>query len=511
MRHGGDGDLTKAYKFAKKDMLHNAEGEQPFPDSWIATTGPVALGCLTDIASEIILAHGAEGAIFLWPCVGDVMRRWCNGEVKVANGRQVPGDWTPCEALVRIATSEIIRFSDRLAERLEKMSRTDAEVWSNAFISYFTETLNQTLDMEVHVKKELLDQKILAYKKARRLFPGSFDSEDSPADHLIGTEEKIELITPFGKGTLVDRKINDFGAGRKVKVDVIKLNYGMLYTPSTEQPKSSSPTKPPVSPTTNGKKDDSLGWVKLVPVLKVRCIAAYFLHHALATLKQEAMISCLAVEMATGLLQSLSRSRKVAELSVKNEDLAHAFQEAMLSEWGDDEEMGEEALVNIARLSQTQGSAMFFLTQTAGATQASMWLLSALFEFKTESADDNSWDRESFAAPHLLEIIRDVLIKFVDSESREGHRIDPNVWRNTTESGVKVALYCTSFASVVVGLLNVMLSFDDDHMKLHGAAFFPMICRLVPVQSDEIRLLVQRILLEKFGPVVMTASLPLAL
>jgi hypothetical protein len=248
---------------------------------------------------------------------------------------------------------------------------------------------------------------------------------------------------------------------------------------------------------------DELGWVKLVPALKIRCIAAHFLHQSLTSMQEEALVPFLAEEMATNLLEALHRSREIAEDSVKNEDLAHAFQEAMLKEWGDDDEMGEEALVNIARLSQTPGSSMFFLTQTAGATHAVIRILSALYEFKVDSsACDNTWDRETFAAPYLLEIMKDVLAKFVESEAKEGHLMDPNVWRNSTESGVKVAVYCTTFASVVVGLLKAMLTFDQSHIERHKTVFFPMICRLVRVQSEEIRELVQRILFEKFGPLL---------
>ena len=143
---------------------------------------------------------------------------------------------------------------------------------------------------------------------------------------------------------------------------------------------------------------------------------------------------------------------------------------------------------------------MFFLTQTAGATKAVIQLLGALHEFEGKADGEGDWDREAFAAPHLLEIMKDVLSKFVESEAKEGHRIDPNVWRNTNESGIKVAVYCTSFASVVVGLLKAMLMFQRSHFEKNKNDFFPMVCRLVRVQSDEIRHLVQRILLEKFGP-----------
>ena len=93
-------------------------------------------------------------------------------------------------------------------------------------------------------------------------------------------------------------------------------------------------------------------------------------------------------------------------------------------------------------------------------------------------------------------------MKFAESEANERHRIDPNMMRNASESGIKVALYCTSFASVVVCLLEAMLSFDREHFERQKNIFFEMICRLITVQSDEIRELVQKILLTKFGPML---------
>ena len=204
----------------------------------------------------------------------------------------------------------------------------------------------------------------------------------------------------------------------------------------------------------------------------------------------------------TGILEELGRSRVISEKAAKDEDIAHAFQEAILSEWGMDDEDREEALVNVARLSQTQGSAMFFLTQTAGATSAMIRVLSALYDNDNYGSRENQWDHEAFAIPFLLEIMQDVFMKFAESEANERHRIDPNMMRNASESGIKVALYCTSFASVVVCLLEAMLSFDREHFERQKNIFFEMICRLITVQSDEIRELVQKILLTKFGPML---------
>jgi len=193
------------------------------------------------------------------------------------------------------------------------------------------------------------------------------------------------------------------------------------------------------------------------------------------------------VTIAKELLDELNRSRDLAEAAAKNEDIALAFQEAILSEWGMDEEDREEALMNVARLSQTQGSAMFFLMQTAGATNVMIQVLSALYE------GDPSDSPESFAIPYLLKIMQDVFLKFTESEATEGHRVG---------GGIKVAAYCTTFSSTIVCLLKAMIAFDKDHFEQQKAAFFPMVCSLITVQGEEIRELVQEILMTKYGPML---------
>jgi hypothetical protein len=94
-----------------QDMIMSMEGEQPFPDSWISTTAPIALGCLTDIASEVIVSHGSDGAKVLWPLIETLVQRWCNGDAKSYRPSKLGSIWSPCEAMVRVACREINRFS----------------------------------------------------------------------------------------------------------------------------------------------------------------------------------------------------------------------------------------------------------------------------------------------------------------------------------------------------------------------------------------------------------------
>jgi hypothetical protein len=213
-------------------MRPSSEGEQPFPDSWISTTGSVALGCLTDISSEVILAHGAEGARILWPRIGKFMQQWCNGDVKSDNGViDISSDWTPCEALVRIACSEINRFASRLAARLPQIDKDVAAVWTNFLIAFFSETLTQSLDIEHAVKKKLLKDKLRAYKLTSPQFASGQANGFSNDEPMIDEDEKLDLTTPYGKGLLVDRRVNGHNEA-DIVVDVINLSFGMLYRPN---------------------------------------------------------------------------------------------------------------------------------------------------------------------------------------------------------------------------------------------------------------------------------------
>ena len=98
--------------------------------------------------------------------------------------------------------------------------------------------------------------------------------------------------------------------------------------------------------------------------------------------------------------------------------------------------------------------------------------------------------------------MEDILGKFLESEERDGHMVDLNVWRNVTESGGKVALYCTTFASVLVDVLNIIRSMRPDQFSKHKTVFFPAICALVRVDSYNIRQVVQEILAIHVAPFV---------
>lgn len=242
-------------------------------------------------------------------------------------------------------------------------------------------------------------------------------------------------------------------------------------------------------------------WEKLVPALKVRCVAAYCAHQALVGVLDQFIPYSQDDEVST-VLEALNKSRQEAEAAVADEDVATAFQEALLNDWGDGVAMVEQALDNAARLSHLHGSAMFFLTQEAGATKTVIHLLSILYQGEQKGLESCSWDREQFAEPRLMSVMDEVLGKFLVSEEKDGHLIDPNVWRNASESGGKVALYCTSFAPVVVEILRIIRSIKPEQFAKHKLELFPAVCKLIRVQSEEIRQLVQEVLAQQVAPLL---------
>lgn len=188
-----------------------------------------------------------------------------------------------------------------------------------------------------------------------------------------------------------------------------------------------------------------------------------------------------------------------------DEDLSLAFQEAMFSQWGDGVEEVEEVL-STGRISNQSTSATFFLAQESGATNNVIHILSLLYQSKSASHDLSDSDLERFAEPLLLERMLDVLNKFLESESHEGRLVDPNLWRNASKGGDKIAIYCTSFAVVVVNILDILLSITSEQFARHKQHFFPLLCSLVRVQSEEIRQLVSLVLDQQISPLLGVTS-----
>ena len=466
--------------------------EQPFPDSWIATTAPLALGTMTDVCTEIILSMGKESQEKLWPIVLEQIERWIIGR-----GANIGSDaWQPCEGLVRIASRELHRFSLQVFHHLDDLSPSDRTSCAESILSCLADTLTQLVQIEASLRTGLVRSKLKAYGISSEE-DGALENGDVGAD--------VTILTPYGRGKLLEKRSDvhkvESGDYVTVMMNVIRLEHGAtLFMPApgstkyhtAPEKKADDPTGQEFVPSSPKAITKESWWETLVPALKVRCVGVYCVQHYLYDLLQS-YLPYASQKVVSLIYSSLDQSRIQASQGSCDEDLSHAFQEAMFSEWGDGVEEVEEALSNTGRLSLRRGSEMFFLTQESGATNNMVHMLAILYANEIQS-DMGAWDRPGFAEPLLIEQMTDVLQKFIESESRDGHLIDPNVWRNASESGGKLAIYCTAFAVVVVNILNAMLKLTTDQFRKHRAAFFPFLCRLVRVQSDEIRQLVQELL-----------------
>jgi hypothetical protein len=237
-----------------------------------------------------------------------------------------------------------------------------------------------------------------------------------------------------------------------------------------------------------------------VPNLKIRCVAAHCLNQSLLS-ALDLLVPHAEQEALTTILKCINSSRLIAADAVDDEVVATAFQEALLSDWADGKAMPDETLEASARLSLQQGSAIFFLAQEASAAKTMVHFLSLLYLSKGDETLVG-WNKASFAEPHLLEIFQDVLHKFLESEAKYGHLVDPNTWRNASERGGKHALYCTFFVPSIVEVLKLIRSVNSSQFSKHKQQFFSAVCNLIRVQSEEIRALVQQILAAQVAPMI---------
>ena len=494
LRHGGDGDLSRAYQLAKKeDVALRPALEEPFPNSWLATTAPSALGLLTDVASVVVVPRGDEGSRFIWPCLAQQYRAWCVGRTGVVNDNESVR-WTPCEALVRVTCREMQRLSSRLSDMFDKMENADATSWASCVLDLFADLIHQNVLVENKVREALVLR--------RQEFVGQIQEEPTRSPP---SRQGSLRNTPFGRGRLLKLRHDGFDVEGERVTNVIKLNFGgTLYQPETlSSPFKGESAESRLEGTNNGASDESFSgsadYLKDgVPSLRIRVIALHMLHHALCDVLDR-YVSHVPQHVISGLIDALNESRVSAERAVSEQDVAVAFQEALMSDWGHGVDEMQAAIEGSSHL---QGSAMFFLTQEAGATQATINMLSILYKGTDDTAEREEWDRETFAEPYLLAVIHDVMTKFVASERRDSHMITPNVWRNASESGGKVAVYCTSFATVIVEILTILKLMREDQFRKHIRVIFPWLCDLVCVQSDEIRHLVKDVMERQVLPAI---------
>lgn len=443
LRHGGDGDLSKAHSLKKKDAEQRIVHLQPFPDSWIATTAPIALGMLSDLIYSKFLDLGNDAMEVLWPLVASQIVRWSVGAPQEKVELDTLSDdeylvvdieeWQPCEALVRIGCKEYSRVFRRILDAAAGLDKTGAQTWLRTVSTSLSSTLVKNIELEEKIREDIVKSKLASLGLQNEV---SFDSGDGDGS---GSVENVTYL-------------------------------GML------------------------------------PTLKTRCIASHCLQQYMSTFLDQFTALTGHEEMSCW-LETLNKSRLASNKAREDEDLALVFQEAFFAQWGDGVEEVEAALQGTSGGSRHRGSSqIFFLTQEASATKTAILLLSVLYCRQAPEAGEekNHWDAEAFSEPLLMERIINVLTEFIESEEKDGLLIDPNVWRSASESGGQIAYYCTSFAGVVVDILEMIDNLEAEKFNRHKESLFPILCSLVRAQSGEIRGLVSDIFRKQVGPMILT-------
>lgn len=510
LRHGGDGDLSKAHGLAKKDQEGKKDTEQPFPDSWVATTAPVALGMLTDVFSEIVIEKGQDGRDILWPIILEQLQRWAAGfplmksilqsiredDSEGGNESNPQADaWLPCESLVRIGCKELYRIPDKLLEKLPDLNDDDAQAWPKLLFQTIADTLTKNVSMESDLHRDLVAAKL----RRLGLEPDGLDLKGSSSTkNDVGNASKADLTVDR-----VEECVLEDGRKMEIPVSKIKLEAGSsLYDGDDPKKSSKDEENDQGNDDDENDEDDEPSYLReYIPSLKIRCVASHCLQQGIPEVV-DIFSHVVGQDEVSKLLKALEDSRSMSSKASDDEDLAHAFQEALLFEWGGGVEEVESTLASVGGILHKGGAEMFFLTQQAGADKAIIHILSQL----VCGHSAYSWDTKAYAEPLLLDRMIDILNKFLISERDNAEFINPNVWRTASDSGGKIALYCTCFVDVCSSILETILNFDDDQFNRSKAQIYPIICSLIRVQSEEIRGLVQEIFATKVAAVLGIAA-----
>ena len=228
LRHGGDGDLRRAYILAKKSGdMDTKPHEQPFPDSWLATSATIAIGILTDLLTEVVPAFPDEEARMIWSLISGQYKLWLLGSTM--DGEH-PITMRPCEALVRISCREV----GRLTEHLMKHERNNSQlssIWNTWVMSLFFELMTGSTENQRRAYLHLM-------KSKKKVMSAKLDSEANE-----GTVNGVGLrkTTAYGSGRLTERRLDHHEAGHEAagvsstEVEVIALDFGAtLYAPTTK-------------------------------------------------------------------------------------------------------------------------------------------------------------------------------------------------------------------------------------------------------------------------------------
>eukprot|EP00551_Chaetoceros_affinis_P004309 CAMPEP_0203668256 /NCGR_PEP_ID=MMETSP0090-20130426/4937_1 /ASSEMBLY_ACC=CAM_ASM_001088 /TAXON_ID=426623 /ORGANISM="Chaetoceros affinis, Strain CCMP159" /LENGTH=2105 /DNA_ID=CAMNT_0050532651 /DNA_START=189 /DNA_END=6503 /DNA_ORIENTATION=+ len=453
LRHGGDGDLTKAYKLVEKVVSgQTGNHEEPFPDSWVATTGPIALGMLTDFFCMIVMRYKVDDARKMWPIVMGQMQRWAVGSPLIVKNTGVP--LSPCEALVRIGCKEISRLSETLITLLPRMNDSDVKIWLDVLCKNLADTLSYSIGLEGEVHDKFTQ--VFGTKNVESNIEKDENKEDKVEEEIPGDEQvppslveegKTMVSTAYGNGELITQRVDKY-LSLSIDIDVVRLDSGAtLYGPKVVDGKQKTSDGDEDSPAETTSMENVLAQSvteveidyaearttfsgkdkeQFISPLRLRCTASYCLQKCFSDFLDLFSTNCGKGEISA-LLQALEKSRVIASKASVDKDLSTAFEDAILMEWGDKVEDTKKAFSSDGGVGHLRRSEMFFLTQEASANNILIHFLALLY-CPREDELANQWDTVLFSEPLLMERITDVLQKFIISEREDGHRIDPNVW-----------------------------------------------------------------------------------
>jgi brefeldin A-inhibited guanine nucleotide-exchange protein len=216
LKHGGSGDLTQAYTLLRKAPIQK-NIEEPFPNSWVATTAPIALGMLTDIFCLIASNYEAEEAKDLWPVTIGQMQKWAVGSPFGISSSSSQSSWAPCEALVRIGCKEISHLSDTVFTLFPSMEEEDVTMW----LGFLCQNLAESLSHNIELERELHESVSREIKEINQVLLNEQTILSADDD-----ERSLSFVhTQYGSGTLDGQRTDKYKDGN-VTISIVKLESG---------------------------------------------------------------------------------------------------------------------------------------------------------------------------------------------------------------------------------------------------------------------------------------------
>ena len=225
LKHGGSGDLSHAHTLLRKAPIQK-NIEEPFPDSWVATTAPIALGMLTDIFCLVASNYDAEEAKDLWLVTVGQMQKWAVGSPFGLSSSSSQSSWAPCEALVRIGCKEISHLSETVFTLFPSMAKEDVTMWLGFLCQNLAESLSHNIELERKLH-ESVSREIKEMDQVLRHEQTILSADEDELSYSL-------VNTPYGNGTLDGQRTDEYVDGN-VTISIVKLESGAtLYGPSQD-------------------------------------------------------------------------------------------------------------------------------------------------------------------------------------------------------------------------------------------------------------------------------------